>query len=80
MTSHGACRFPSCGSAPCCTDSKGTGVRDKVSLICGDRSGHQEMSQNALPRADAVYPGTAALIAINCEQYRICHTGLCPTG
>ena len=30
--------------------------------------------------ADAVYVGTAALIAINCEQYRICHTGLCPTG
>ena len=30
--------------------------------------------------ADAVYIGTAALIAINCEQYRICHTGSCPTG
>jgi glutamate synthase domain-containing protein 2 len=30
--------------------------------------------------ADAVYIGTAALIAINCQQYRICHTGLCPTG
>jgi glutamate synthase domain-containing protein 2 len=30
--------------------------------------------------ADAVYIATAALIAINCEQYRICHTGLCPTG
>ena len=30
--------------------------------------------------ADAVYIGTVALIAINCEQYRICHTGNCPTG
>jgi glutamate synthase domain-containing protein 2 len=30
--------------------------------------------------ADAVYTATAALIAINCEQYRLCHTGLCPTG
>jgi len=30
--------------------------------------------------ADAVYIGTAALIAINCEQYRICYTGRCPTG
>jgi glutamate synthase domain-containing protein 2 len=29
---------------------------------------------------DAVYIGTTALIAINCEQYRACHTGLCPTG
>ena len=30
--------------------------------------------------ADAVYIATSALIAINCQQYRICHTGLCPTG
>jgi glutamate synthase domain-containing protein 2 len=30
--------------------------------------------------ADAVYIGTSALIAINCQQYRICHTGYCPTG
>jgi len=30
--------------------------------------------------ADAVYTGTAALIAINCQQYRVCHTGQCPTG
>ena len=30
--------------------------------------------------ADAVYIATAALIAVNCEQYRLCHTGLCPTG
>lgn len=30
--------------------------------------------------ADAVYIGTAALIAINCEQYRLCYSGKCPTG
>lgn len=30
--------------------------------------------------ADAVYIGTAALIAINCQQYRVCYSGLCPTG
>ncbi len=30
--------------------------------------------------ADAIYIGTAALIAINCEQYRLCYTGNCPTG
>jgi glutamate synthase domain-containing protein 2/rubredoxin len=30
--------------------------------------------------ADAVAIGTAALVAIGCRQYRICHTGLCPTG
>ena len=30
--------------------------------------------------ADAVALGTAALIAIGCKQYRICHTGRCPVG
>ncbi|MEE8441560.1 MAG: glutamate synthase-related protein, partial [Spirochaetia bacterium] len=30
--------------------------------------------------ADAVAVGTAALMAIGCRQYRMCHTGLCPTG
>ena len=30
--------------------------------------------------ADAVALGTAALIAIGCRQYRICHTGRCPVG
>ena len=57
------------------------GVRDKVSLICGGvlrNSG--DFTKCLALGADAVYIGTAALIAINCEQYRICHTGLCPTG
>jgi glutamate synthase domain-containing protein 2/rubredoxin len=30
--------------------------------------------------ADAVAIGTAALIACGCRQFRICHTGRCPTG
>lgn len=30
--------------------------------------------------ADAVAIGTAALIACGCQQYRLCHTGLCPVG
>ena len=30
--------------------------------------------------ADAVAIGTAALMAIGCRQYRMCHTGRCPTG
>lgn len=30
--------------------------------------------------ADAVALGTAALMAIGCRQYRICHTGKCPRG
>jgi glutamate synthase domain-containing protein 2/rubredoxin len=30
--------------------------------------------------ADAIAISTAALIACGCEQYRLCHTGTCPTG
>jgi glutamate synthase domain-containing protein 2/rubredoxin len=30
--------------------------------------------------ADAIAIGIAALIACACQQYRICHTGLCPVG
>ncbi len=30
--------------------------------------------------ADAVAIGTAALMACGCQQYRMCHTGLCPVG
>jgi glutamate synthase domain-containing protein 2 len=57
------------------------GVKDKISLIGG--AGLRTCADFAkclALGADAVYIGTAALIAINCEQYRICHTGLCPTG
>ncbi|MBQ2637032.1 MAG: alpha-hydroxy-acid oxidizing protein, partial [Methanobrevibacter sp.] len=30
--------------------------------------------------ADAVAVGTSALIAVSCQQYKICHTGQCPVG
>ncbi len=30
--------------------------------------------------ADAIAIGTAALMAVACQQYRICHTGECPVG
>ncbi len=57
------------------------GARKNVTLIAGGglRTSADFAKCMALG-ADAVYIGTAALIAINCEQYRICHTGLCPTG
>src|SRR3990170_5398350 len=60
---------------------KKIGVRNKISLIAGGglRTSADFAKCLALG-ADAVYIGTAALIAINCQQYRICHTGLCPTG
>jgi hypothetical protein len=57
------------------------GVRDRITLVAGGglRTAADFAKCLALG-ADAVYIGTAALIAVNCEQYRICHTGLCPTG
>jgi len=60
---------------------KKIGLRNKVSLIAGGglRTSADFAKCLALG-ADAVYIGTSALIAINCRQYRICHTGRCPTG
>jgi methylamine---glutamate N-methyltransferase subunit C len=57
------------------------GKRNKVSLIGGGglRTSADFAKCLALG-ADAVYIGTSALIAIGCQQYRICHTGNCPTG
>lgn len=57
------------------------GVRNKVSLIAGGGLRNSaDLAKCLALGANAVYLGTAALIAINCEQYRICQTGLCPTG
>jgi len=57
------------------------GKRNRVSLIAGGglRTSADFAKCLALG-ADAVQIGTSALIAINCQQYKICHTGLCPTG
>jgi methylamine---glutamate N-methyltransferase subunit C len=57
------------------------GVRDGISLIAaGGLRTSADFAKCIALGADAVAIGTAALIAINCQQYRICHTGLCPTG
>jgi glutamate synthase domain-containing protein 2 len=57
------------------------GVKDKISLIAsGGLLRSADFAKCLALGADAVYIGTAALIAINCQQYRICNTGLCPTG
>ncbi len=60
---------------------KKIGKRNKLSLIAGGglRTAPDFAKCLALG-ADAIYIATSALIAINCQQYRICHTGLCPTG
>jgi len=57
------------------------GLKNRISLIAGGRlKNSADFAKCLALGADAVYIGTAALIAINCEQYRICYTGRCPTG
>ena len=57
------------------------GLNDKISLIAsGGLRNSADFAKCLALGADAIYIGTAALIAINCQQYRICYTGLCPTG
>lgn len=56
-------------------------LKTKISIIAGGGLRNSADFAKCLALgADAVYIGTAALIAINCEQYRICYTGKCPTG
>ncbi len=57
------------------------GIQDDVSLIAsGKLFDSADFAKCLALGAAAVYTGTATLIAINCEQYRICYTGKCPTG
>lgn len=57
------------------------GMKDKISLIAGGRlKNSADFAKCLALGADAVYIATSALIAINCQQYRICYSGLCPTG
>ena len=60
---------------------KNIDARNRVSLIAGGglRTSVDFAKCLALG-ADVVYIGASALIAINCQQYRICHTGHCPAG
>jgi glutamate synthase domain-containing protein 2 len=57
------------------------GIRNKASIIIsgGIRSSADVVKAIALG-ADAVYIGTAALVAIGCTVCQKCHTGKCPWG
>jgi len=57
------------------------GIRNNVSIVVGGsiRSSADVVKAVALG-ADAVYIGTAALIALGCHLCRSCHTGLCNWG
>ena len=57
------------------------GLKKHVTLIAaGGLRSSADFAKCLALGADGIYIGTAALIAINCEQYRICYTGRCPTG
>ena len=56
-------------------------MKEKISLIAsGGLRTSADFAKCLALGADAIYTGTAALIAVNCDQYRACHTGFCPTG
>ncbi len=60
---------------------KKMGFRNKLSLIAGGNlRDSADFTKCLALGADAVYIGTAALIAMNCQQYRVCYSGMCPTG
>ena len=57
------------------------GIRDNVSIVVGGsiRSSSDVVKAIALG-ADAVYIGTAALLALGCHLCRSCHSGKCNWG
>jgi len=60
---------------------KKIGERNRISLIAGGAlRTSADLAKTLALGADALHIGTSALIALGCKQYRICHTGHCPTG
>jgi glutamate synthase domain-containing protein 2 len=55
-------------------------INDVSLLITGGFRVSSDFVKAIAMGADAVAIGTAALIAIGCQQYKICHTGKCPMG
>jgi len=54
--------------------------KDITLIITGGMRISADFAKALALGADAVAIGTAALMAIGCQQYRICHTGKCPMG
>jgi glutamate synthase domain-containing protein 2 len=57
-----------------------SGVADVSLLITGGFRVSPDFAKALAMGADAVAIGTAAMMAIGCQQYRICNTGKCPVG
>ncbi len=55
-------------------------ITDVSLLITGGFRVSSDFIKALAMGADAIAIGTAALMAIGCQQYRICHTGKCPMG
>jgi glutamate synthase domain-containing protein 2 len=56
------------------------GIKNVSLLITGGLRISPDFAKALALGADAVAIGTSALIAIGCQQYRICNTGKCPAG
>jgi glutamate synthase domain-containing protein 2 len=55
-------------------------IKNVSLLITGGLRVSSDVAKALALGADAVAIGTAALMAIGCQQWRICHTGKCPMG
>jgi glutamate synthase domain-containing protein 2/rubredoxin len=58
----------------------GRGIKDVTLVVTGGLRVSSDFAKALALGADAVAIGTAALMAIGCQQYRICDTGRCPVG
>ena len=58
----------------------GHGVRDVTLIATGGLRVSPDFAKALALGADVVAIGTAALMAIGCQQYRICDSGRCPVG
>ena len=58
----------------------GRGIKDVTLIVTGGLRVSSDFAKALALGADAVAIGTAALMAIGCQQYRICETGRCPVG
>jgi glutamate synthase domain-containing protein 2 len=56
------------------------GVKDISLIITGGMRISPDFAKALAMGADAIAIGTSALMAIGCQQYRICNTGKCPQG